>query len=93
MRENTKKEDRIFKGSTIGMIVNHPSLKESTLIRCEYYKKDNAIELHAVSGHNLSRIRSIPTVTISVDEYNEREWDACNDQKEFFWAMNKLGCE
>jgi hypothetical protein len=89
----SENQERVYKGSTVGMIMNHPNLTESKLIRCQYYKSELGIELHAVSGHNLSRIKQIPTVTISIQEYNNRDWDPSCDTREFLWAMNLLGCE
>jgi len=90
-KARSKKQDRKFFASTIGMIAKHENMKKSTMVRCEFYEFDDKVELHAVSGENLERIKCVPTVVISVDEYNERDFDYYNDTVEFNWAMSKLG--
>ena len=75
------------------MSVNHRTLKVSTLLRCQFYKVYGEIELHAVSGFTLKRVTSIATVIISVDEYNDRDFDYYDEKVEFYWAMKKLGVE
>ncbi len=82
-----------FISSTIGMMVVHESLKKPKLVRIEFYSTNEGVELHAVSGHNLNRITSVPTVKISSDEFDERNYDYYNDQVEFDWAIKKCGLE
>lgn len=92
MKKVRSEKERVFVASTIGMMSSHPNLKGSTLIRCEYYEAFGEIELHAVNSHSLGRLKQIPTVLISKEEFSNRDYDYYNEQVEFFWAMNKLGC-
>lgn len=87
-----KKEEKKFIGCTMGMLMNHRNLKKPTLLRCDYYSVENGVELHAVNGHSLTRMKCISTVLISKEEYNDRDFDCNDDGVEFFWAMTELGC-
>lgn len=80
-----------FIGSTVGMQAYHPNMFESKLIRVEYYRTDEGIQLRAVSGRNLARVKVVPAVIISKEEYNDRDHDHCDDAVEFFWAVKILG--
>jgi len=79
--------------STIGLQSSHDDLKRPTLIRAEFYRNnDDSVTIKAVSGHNLSPIRSIKNVTISADEYNNSPDDPYDDSVEALWALRKLNC-
>ena len=86
------KEQRNFIQTTIGMMRNHKNLNRPVLIKCHVYEALGDIELHAVSGHNLARIKQIPTVILSKQEWEDRDYDLYDDQEEFFWLTDKLGC-
>lgn len=82
-----------YYGSTIGMMARHQNMNKTGIVRVEFYRTNKGVELHAISGKNLERIRNIKTVTISIDEFNDRpnlQTENCN---EFFWATKKLGFE
>lgn len=87
-KDYMKKE---FINSTIGMMATHPMLSGPRLVMVAYYRTSEGILLQAVSGHNLETIRIIKGRTITKEEYNDREFDHCNNTKEYFWAIGKLG--
>ncbi len=78
-------------GSTIGMLAKHRNMKSPTLVRVIFYKTKDGVLLVPVSGHSLGEFRNIKWVTISSEEYNDRDFDYCDDQVEFRWALRKLG--
>lgn len=80
-----------FISSTIGMLANHPELSKSVLTRVQYYRTKDGIEMHPVSGHNLARIKKVPTFVITTQQYNARDCDDCDETVEFFWALRQLG--
>lgn len=83
-----------FRGTTIGMqaTYSHPTKGiVSTLIRVHYYDIPGGVLLVPASGHSLEIIKPIKQVEISDDEYNNRDYDYCDDEVEWLWAINKLG--
>lgn len=87
---NNKQE---FIGSTIGMMAYHSNMSNAKLVRVQYYRIKDGIQLRAVSGHNLERLKVIPAVIISEDTYKNRDLDTYNDQIELFWALTLLDFE
>ena len=73
-----------FINSTIGMQAYHASMSHPKLVKIQFYRVAEGIELHCVSGRSLERIKVVPTITIDKCRYNDRPDD---EQEEFFWAI------
>jgi hypothetical protein len=81
-----------FLSTTMGLQATHKNLARSMLIRVNFYDVgDDKVLLEPISGNTLGRIRKIPTVTISREEYANREYDYYSDVPELKWAFSKLG--
>lgn len=97
MSENkkVKREKPIkFLSSTIGMMAKHENMYNSSMVRAEFYLSDSDnVIISAVSGYNLERIRNIPYKIITLEEYNNRPEDSCDDTVEWTWGLEQLGFE
>ena len=78
-----------FLGYTIGIRCKNG--ETSKLIKIEYTRIEDKIRLRAVSGNNLEPLKSYPSISIDIDEYNDRPFDVTNNLTEMDWACEKLG--
>ena len=88
--KNNQKSTKEFLGKTIGMFAFHPDTKHR-LIKVEFNRVGNQVELAAITGINSLRIKNIPSVFVSIEEFDNRPFDYYLDFVEFNWAIRKLG--
>lgn len=84
-------KNETYLNGTAGFITRHYRFDSSKMTRFHYYKTANdTVKIYAASGHNLERFRNIPSVEISISEYEKRPV-LSNCHTEFTWAAEKLG--
>jgi len=64
-----------------------------TTVCIDFYERGGIVILKVVSGHNMARLNSIPTDTISITDYNNRPVNPHNSTREAIWAMELCGIE
>ncbi len=79
--------------TTMSMQMIHPNMYEPTLISCNVYKTENGYQVETVSGRNGGRIKCVPTVYLTEDQWENRDYDRYDNQEKFFWFMKLIGCE
>lgn len=97
MTKTIKEMTKEFIGGTVGLLAYYPRAPRThrnVLTRAHYHRlSETEIEVSAVNGHNLSRIPYVKKVIISREEFDNRDFETCNDLVEWVWAMQLLGIE
>lgn len=63
------------------------------LIKAEFYRTPEGVDITAVSANNLSRVKSAGKATVSEAEFADRPVDPYDNLAEARWAFGKLGIE
>lgn len=60
-------------------------------IRVQFHDDIDRVKLVPVCMYNLQTIKHIKQVSVPWAEWNDRDFDYCNDLVEWKWAAEKLG--
>lgn len=66
--------------TTVGLLASHANFDKDKLVRVNFdVKDDDSVNVYAVSGHSLSKLRNVKSLTITRDQLANLDDDPCND--------------